>query len=171
MTSKMWGEVYMLQLFASWNYTAHSACDAAGLPYSTVIDAVLFDVQTDDEAEVYASENRINPAMPADIPLALACPQVDRVLQFAYNATATSAGRLNLQTSQAQADPCVVKVDQAVASSISSSVASMVSSMQAASMSTTTAHPTSTSSGGVGVVRPVQTALAAACVLCGLTFS
>jgi hypothetical protein len=64
-----------------------------------------------------------------------------------------------------------VKVDQVAASSISSRVASSVSS----SMSkyhpiptTTAAVASSTSEAGVGPSRTVQTALAAACVLCGL---
>jgi len=71
-----------------------------------------------------------------------------------------------------QGNPCNVKIDGAVASSISSRVASITSEWIHGTAVTTEAVATSTSSGGVGVARPVQTAVAAAAgLLCGLALS
>jgi hypothetical protein len=70
-----------------------------------------------------------------------------------------------------QGSPCAVKVDQAAASSISSRFSSSVSSYSVSrypTPTTTAALTSSTSKAGVGPARTVQTALAAACVLCGL---
>jgi hypothetical protein len=70
-----------------------------------------------------------------------------------------------------QGNPCAVKVDQAAASSISSRFSSSVSSHSVSrypTPTTTAAVASSTSKAGVGLAWPAQTALAAACVLCGM---
>ncbi len=120
----------------------------------------MFDVRTEAEGDK-------SPAVAVDILQAPACPQFDQVAQITYDATATAC-QLDPQTGSPKGNPCAVKVDGAVATSIANHVASMSSSLVAASA---TVAATSTSTGGVGAARTVQTALAAACVLCGLAFS
>ncbi len=98
-------------------------------------------------------------------------------------AAAPSCGVVASDVGVARGNPCAVSIDRAIMSRVSSAVyslsASMVEAVEAAKVTAavtaagttagTTAVPTTTTStGAAGGVRPVQTALAAACVLCGL---
>ena len=148
-------EKYMLQWHATWS-EADNLCHYAGWVPS--LEAVMFDVQTKDEAANSA-------AIAVDISQGPKCPQFGQIAQISYDATATSC-QLGPQTGSPQGNPCAVKVEGAIASSISSRVAGL-----AAPSTSPTAVPTSTS-GGMGAARAVPTALAAAaCILGGLVFS
>ena len=151
--SKKRGEKYMLQWHATWS-EADNLCQYAGWVPS--LEAVMFDVRTADEANDSA-------AIAVDILQGPKCPQFDQIAHITYNATATSC-QLGPQIGSPQGNPCAVKVNDPIASSISSRVASLAGP-------STTAVPTSTSTGGGEAARTMQTALAAACVLGGLVFS
>jgi hypothetical protein len=163
----------LLQWHATW-YTSSDSCDTAAnyRALGVFSDAVQFDVQTAEELDLLQRANETNPAVDAVIPQAPACPRFDKAARITYNA-ATTACQLALQTvSAAPGDPCAAKLDAAAASSISSRVASLSSSLVATrTTATPTAVRTSTSSAGAGAARPLQTAFAAACVLCGVAFS
>ncbi|KAG7290312.1 hypothetical protein NEMBOFW57_000311 [Staphylotrichum longicolle] len=101
------------------------------------------------------------------------CPEFGGEIHIrpSSNASAPECPALGFLES-AQGNPCAVKVDQAVASSISSrvssSVASSMSKYHPTPAPTTQGVASSTSKAGVGPAHAVQTALAAVCVLCGL---
>ena len=89
------------------------------------------------------------------------CPQLGSVVEIAPNATTPECPAVQKRLER-EGNPCGAQPDEAAVSSIMSQVSSM------AAPTSTTAEPSSTSSGGVGPARTVQTALAAACLLCGL---
>jgi hypothetical protein len=89
------------------------------------------------------------------------CPQLGSVVEIAPNATTPECPAVQKRLER-EGNPCGAQPDEAAVSSIMSQVSSM------AAPTSTTAAPSSTSSGGVGPARTVQTALAAACLLCGL---
>ncbi|KAH6844666.1 hypothetical protein B0I37DRAFT_378030 [Chaetomium sp. MPI-CAGE-AT-0009] len=100
------------------------------------------------------------------------CPEFGGHVQIGPppNATKPACPGFELLESR-QGSPCAVTVDQRAASTISSRLSSSVSSYISKyypTPTTTAAVETSTSEAGVGPGRTVQTALAAACVLCGL---
>jgi hypothetical protein len=100
------------------------------------------------------------------------CPEFGALVQIGPppNATKPACPGFEILESR-EGSPCSVKVDQAAASSISSRVSSSVSSSMSKyhpTPTTTATVESTTSEAGVGPARAVQTALAAACVLCGL---
>jgi hypothetical protein len=100
------------------------------------------------------------------------CPEFGGLVQIGPppNATKPACPGFEILESR-EGSPCAVTVDQPAASSILSLVSSSVSSSMSKYHPTPTAAApaeSSTSSAGVGPARTVQTALAAACVLCGL---
>lgn len=154
---------YLLQWSIVWTSlfqtcTKFESLVAADLPAD---GALTFNIQTDWQDEIHDVQEGIPE-----------CPEFGALVQIgpAPNATKPACPGFEILESR-NGSPCAVKVDDAVASSISS----RVSSSAASSMSkyhptptTTAAVETTTSEGGVGPARVVQTALAAACVLCGL---
>ncbi|KAK3934653.1 hypothetical protein QBC46DRAFT_368068 [Diplogelasinospora grovesii] len=91
------------------------------------------------------------------------CPAFGGLVQIGPSLNATNPACANIEMLESRlGNPCAVKVDQAAASSISSRVSSSVSS------SITKVTSSTSKAAGAGPARPVQTALAAACVLCGL---
>ncbi|KAH6649478.1 hypothetical protein F5144DRAFT_6701 [Chaetomium tenue] len=100
------------------------------------------------------------------------CPEFGGLIQIGPppNATKPTCPRFEILEDM-EGSPCAVTVDPPAASSIWSRVSSSVSSSMSRyhpTPTTTAAVESSTSSGGVGPARTMQTALAAACVLCGL---
>jgi hypothetical protein len=91
------------------------------------------------------------------------CPEFSALIQAKHNATDPECSLMR-EVEGAQGNPCAVKIDPAAASSIISEA----SRLAAPTSTSTIEASTSTSSAGVGPARTVQTALAAACVLCGL---
>ncbi|KAK4151007.1 hypothetical protein C8A00DRAFT_36353 [Chaetomidium leptoderma] len=89
------------------------------------------------------------------------CPALGAVVEIRPNATMPECPRVELLEGR-EGNPCAVKVDQAVTSSISSRATSMASATLTTS---TTSSPSSSSTAGVGPARTVQTALAAACII------
>ena len=162
--AKEWGEKNMLSWGVLWHIDYSRFCSAGNLGLRK---AVMFDVERSDNNEWSARYNYTN-GIPADIPLAPECPQLDQVAQVTPTPTATRCP-LSLPTPAVQGNPCAVTIDTAVASSLSSRLASLSSRQYATS--TTKAVPTSTSKGGAGVGRTLPTALAAAGVLYGLVFA
>jgi hypothetical protein len=173
--AKRWGEKYMLQ-WAAGRRTPDSPCHTNGFRLGSS-EAVMFDVRMTDNEDYFPRYT--SPGTAVDILQATGCPQFNQIAQVTSNptATATSLCPVGLQTAPAsnvQGNPCAVTIDKAVASHISSHVARLSSSLVAtASTTAAAALPTTRmSSAGVGgAARPLQTALAAACVLCGLSFS
>jgi hypothetical protein len=100
------------------------------------------------------------------------CPEFGGLVQIGPppNATKPACPGFEILESS-EGSPCSVTVDQPAASSILSRMSSSVSSSMSKYHPTPTAAAPAeswTSSAGVGPARTVQTALAAACVLCGL---
>jgi hypothetical protein len=100
--------------------------------------------------------------VPKDVAVTPGCPEFGGVVQIRPNDNAAGAECFVVEMlAGREGNPCAVKVDEAVFSTISS----QVSALATPTMTTT---PSPISSAGVGPARTVQTALAAACLLCGL---
>ena len=163
---------YMLQWSIVWRglfgtCTKFESLVAADLPTE---GAVMFNIQTEwgQEGSDWQGEiHDVQEAFPE-------CPEFGGLVQIGPRPNAEKPACPGLEILETrQGNPCAVKVDEAAASSISSRVSSSVSSSiskyQPTRAPTNTATvPSSTSKAGVGPARTVQTALAAACVLCGL---
>lgn len=93
------------------------------------------------------------------------CPMLGSVVEIRPNATEPSCPSVVDEDTGREGTPCAVKVDKAVKSSIASQAASL-----ATPPPTPTPTPTPTKNAARGVSPPVQTALAAACVLGCLTY-
>jgi hypothetical protein len=168
--SKTPGDTYLFQ----WAANIYLSNDSCAFQYPEIPNryvwktASVFDVLTESE-----EKERHNVTISAvAIPQGPECPELNGFYQATFNETATECqlGIVAVEPKMIQSNPCAAQVDSAIASSISSRVASSTSAWTAPT--TTTAPPaTSTSSGGVGVAHPVQTAMAAACLLCGLALS
>jgi hypothetical protein len=131
---------------------------AADLPAD---GALTFNIQTDWEGEIHDVQEGIPE-----------CPEFGALVQIGPppNATKPTCPGFEILESR-EGSPCGVKIDEAAASNISSRVSSSVASSMSKyqpTPTTTAAIESSTSEAGVGPARVVQTALAAACVLCGL---
>jgi hypothetical protein len=124
--------------------------------------ALIFNIQTDDwQGEIHDVQEGIPE-----------CPEFGALVQVGPppNATKPACPGFEILESR-EGSPCAVKVDEVAASGISSRVSSSVASSVSRyrpTPTTTVAIESSTSEAGVGPARVVQTALAAACVLCGL---
>ncbi|KAK3897769.1 hypothetical protein C8A05DRAFT_38648 [Staphylotrichum tortipilum] len=192
---KLWGDKYVLEINVAGSGTA-GICDAPEGARLSSYRAVMFDMWMEGSAEetVGPDERYTKWGVPADLMAATGCPQVAAVAKVTTRgvgvagATATtgagtatttttttgaaSCGVVASDVGVARGNPCAVTVDRAMMSSVSSAVASLSASMVAAAVEAATARAagptTRTSRGGAGGVRPVQAALAAACVLCGL---
>lgn len=107
------------------------------------------------------------------------CPQLLSFVDILPNITSPDTGAMDkdcpvyfdgYERKSERANPCAVKVDQQILSAVSNEV----SRLATPTTTTTDGVATSTSTGAAGLatawglVRPMQTALAAACVLCGL---
>ncbi|KAK4040089.1 hypothetical protein C8A01DRAFT_35869 [Parachaetomium inaequale] len=117
---------------------------------------LMFNIQTAYAEDLYGLEGMLLDV--DDIP---ECPQFAALVESGQNATNPECPTQK-QLEGVQGNPCAVKVDQAAITSILSQASSLLAPTSTATSST------STSSAGVGPARTVQTALAAACVLCGL---
>lgn len=159
---------YLLQWSIVWtslfgNCTKRESLVAANLPSE---GALAFNIQTvwgegGWQGEIHDVEEPIPE-----------CPEFGGHIQIgpAPNATKPACPGFEILETM-EGSPCAVKVDRPAASSILSLVSSSVSSSMSKHHPTPTAAApveSSTSSAGVGPPRTVQTALAAACVLCGL---
>ncbi|KAK3309280.1 uncharacterized protein B0T15DRAFT_136040 [Chaetomium strumarium] len=161
---------YMLQWSIVWTSlfgtcTKFESLVSADLPAD---GALTFNIQTVWGQEGTGWQGDIHDVQEA-IP---ECPEFGALVQIGPppNATKPACPGFEILESR-QGNPCAVKVDQPAASSISSRVSSSVSSYMSKyhpTPTTTAAVESSTSKAGVGPARTVQTALAAACVLCGL---
>ncbi|KAK3290976.1 uncharacterized protein B0H64DRAFT_411070 [Chaetomium fimeti] len=161
---------YILQWSIVWTSlfgtcTKFESLVAADLPSE---GALTFNIQTVWGEEGAGWQGEIHDVQEA-IP---ECPEFGGHVQIGPppNATKPSCPGFEILESR-EGSPCAVKVDQGVASSISSRVSSSVASSMSKYHPTPTATDvveSSTSEAGVGPARTVQTALAAACVLCGL---
>jgi hypothetical protein len=124
--------------------------------------ALIFNIQTDDwQGEIHDVQEGIPE-----------CPEFGALVQIGPppNLMKPACPRLEILESR-EGSPCAAKVDEVAASAISSRVSSSVASSVSRyrpTPTTTVAIESSTSEAGVGPARVVQTALAAACVLCGL---
>jgi hypothetical protein len=123
--------------------------------------ALVFNIQTDWQGEIHDVQEGIPE-----------CPEFGALVQVGPppNATKPACPGFEILESR-EGSPCAVKVDEVAASGISSRVSSSVASWSSkyrSTPTTTAAIESSTSEAGVGPARVVQTALAAACVLCGL---
>ncbi|KAG7292797.1 hypothetical protein NEMBOFW57_002841 [Staphylotrichum longicolle] len=161
------GDVYLFQ----WTAGLYANNDSCNFRYPEIPNryvwktAAIFDVLSEHEESLYTNATTAAVA----IPQAPQCPELDGVYRVTYNATATECQTGVIAVETIQGNPCAAQIDNAMASSISSRVASSTSAWTASP--TTTSVPTSTSSGAAGAAHPVQTAMAAACVLCGLAFT
>lgn len=104
----------------------------------------------------------------ADIMQAPECPAFSASVQLLPNATVPDCPMIDLVGTswphvEGLGSPCAIKADKALLSSISSEASRL-----AVPPATSSEVTTSTSIDGVGALRPMQTALAAACVLGGL---
>jgi len=103
----------------------------------------------------------------ADIMQATECPAFAGSVQIRPNATMPDCPIIDdkekIPVVEGMGNPCAVKVDKALLSSISSEASRL-----AIPPATSSEVTTSTSTDGARVLRPIQTVLAAACVLCGL---
>lgn len=95
-----------------------------------------------------------------DVVVTSKCPALGTVLEITPNATTPQCPVVNKRL-DLEGDPCAAQPDEAAVASIMSHASSL-----AAPTPTTTLS--STSSAGAGPARTVQTALAAACLFCGL---
>ncbi|KAK4125415.1 hypothetical protein N657DRAFT_688192 [Parathielavia appendiculata] len=173
------GETYLFQWTASF-YAANNSCyfrypDVPNLYVWKT--ASVFDVLSESEEQIYLRARRptslenVTTAEVA-IPQAPECPELGGLYQATFNETATDCQLGVVAVEGIQGNPCAAQVDSIVAHSISSRVASSISAWTAPPTTTRTGSaPTSTSRGGAGVAQPVQTAMAAACILCGLALS
>jgi hypothetical protein len=98
--------------------------------------------------------------VPKDVAATSECPEFGAVVEIRPNATSAECPVVEKLLSR-EGNPCAVELDEAMISTISSQVSSLAAP-------TTTATSSSLSSAGFGPARTVQTALAAACLLCGL---
>lgn len=171
---KMKGDKYALG-FDSGGSETPGVCDA---PDGARLDndrAVMFDVWDEGATAqtVGPNERYTKWGVPADLIAATGCPQVGAVVAVTSRSLAP-CGVVALPVRNPRGgNPCAVTVDRAMMSSVSSAVASLSTSMVVAAAveaaKVTTAVPTTrTSTGGAAGGVPAQTALAAACVLCGL---
>ncbi|KAK4035261.1 hypothetical protein C8A01DRAFT_18042 [Parachaetomium inaequale] len=162
------GDTYLFQ----WTASIYTLNDSCAFQYPRIPNryvwytASVFDVLTESEQE---ERHNVTTAVVA-IPQAPECPELNGIYQATFNETATECQLGVVAVETIQGNPCAARVDSAIASSISSRVASSTSAWTAPT-TTTAPAATSTSSGGAGVAHPVQTAMAAACLLCGLALS
>ena len=89
------------------------------------------------------------------------CPALGTVVELRPNITTPTCPLMMDRDSGRQGNPCAVKVDKAVASSIWSHVSNLAT-VPPTTTRNYTLGPAST--GGVGFAHPLQTALAAACL-------
>jgi hypothetical protein len=168
---------YLLQWSITWTGLLGNCTKAEASVSARVLarGALMFNVQTVRGKEDGSGwQGAIRDVQKEPMP---ECPEFGAHVQIgpALNASKPECPAFELLEGNRQGNPCAVKVDQAAASSISSRVSSSVSSYVSKYFPPATATPpvvaSSTSKGGVGpagTVQAVQTALAAACVLCGL---
>lgn len=160
---------YLLQWYVYWTDLPRTCPKSESLVGAGVgKGALMFNIQTVWGKEGSGWQGEIHDVQET-IP---ECPEFGARVQIgpAWNATRPECPMLELLETR-QGNPCAVKVDQAAVSSISSRVSSSVSSSVSKyhpTATTTRVVASSTSKAGVGPARTVQTALAAACVLCGL---
>lgn len=147
------------------------------------VGRVIFNIDR-PELEYYLPEEELAEAKKAkevDVMKSIPeCPVYVTLVDILPNITTSETGKLDgecpvyfdgredfPQTKKDRGNPCALKVDKPILSAISSEVARL-----AAPPTTTDEVVTSTSAGAAGFatgfVHPMQTALAAACVLCGL---
>jgi hypothetical protein len=149
---------FMLQWFLGWP-DFEDRCDRdtsstlAGLPNE---GSVMFNIQ-----RTWGENGRWKGPI-HDALVTTACPELGTVVEIAPNATVPECPAVQKHLER-EGNPCGAKPDEAAVSSIMSHASSL-----AVPTSTSTTAPSSTSSAGVGPARTVQTALAAACLLCGL---
>jgi hypothetical protein len=163
---------YLLTWSIVWNGLFERNCtkfESLVKAYEIADGALKFNIQTvwGQEGTGWQGEiHDVQEAMPE-------CPEFGGLIQIGPppNATKPACPKFEILESR-QGSPCAVKVDQAAASSISSRVSSSVTSSYISryprTRTTAPAVASSTSKAGVGPAPAVQTALAAACVLCGL---
>ena len=158
---------YLLQWDLYWANLVETCTEPASWVGSGVVGGTLmFSIQTAGRNGESGRQSKVHDVQEA-IP---ECPEFGGLVQVgpSLNATEPECPALELLEAR-QGNPCAIKVDQAAASSISSRVSRSVSSYVSMNHLAPTATASSlTSKAGVGPVRTVQTALAAACVLCGL---
>ncbi|KAK4097025.1 hypothetical protein N658DRAFT_510758 [Parathielavia hyrcaniae] len=169
------GETYLFQWSASY-YARNDSCwfHYPEVPNLSVWKTVsVFDVLSESEEERNNKNNNVTISAVA-IPQAPECPELSGLYHATVNHTAADCqlGIVAVEPADAaqEGNPCAAQVDDTVASSISSRVASSTSAWTAPpTTASAPADRTSTSSGGAGAVaHPVQTVMAAACLLCGL---
>ncbi len=156
---------YLLQWDLFWPYLVGN-CTDPWVSFEAGRGAVMFNIQTVGGNEGSGQQGKVHDVQET-FP---ECPEFGGIVQIGpLNATKPECPALDLLETP-QGNPCAVTVDQAAASSISRRVTS--SALNYLSVyhpaTTTTTVSSSKSKAGVGPARTVQTALAAACVLCGL---
>ncbi|EAQ91965.1 predicted protein [Chaetomium globosum CBS 148.51] len=159
---------YLLQWSIVWtslfgNCTKFESLVGADLPSE---GAVAFNIQTVwGEGGWQGEIHDVQEGIPE-------CPEFGGLVQIGPPPNATKPACPGFEILEGrEGNPCAVTIDQPAASSIWSRVSTSVASSMSRyhpTPTTTAAVESSTSSGGVGPARTMQTALAAACVLCGL---
>lgn len=160
---KMRGDRYMLR----WSVVWDGLVERCGYNTSIITGGLMFGIEADWESEpgAYGAEDAGKGKAP-DIMQVPECPVVGAVVDITPSATTSSTSCPTVVGNTGrQGNPCAVKVDRAVASSISSQVASLA---KPTPTSTRTWVATQKSTAAAEVGRPVQTALAAACLLSSL---
>ncbi|OAQ59655.1 hypothetical protein VFPPC_03864 [Pochonia chlamydosporia 170] len=171
--TKARGERYMLHWSITWDNRALSVrCGGNGY----VLGGIMFGLEAKWEKDYNATVGWIDggKGIEPDILQVPEYPALGQPINITPSTTATSCPTLTYTGPRReeevgrQGDPCAVKVDKSVASSISSHAASLAT---ARLPPTRTLLDSTANNGAWLAVRPVQTALAAACFVAGLLLS
>jgi len=152
------GERYLFY-WALTSYEFQRKCNGSDTLYRTT-GSVMFSVEGDWEAGAKPNSGWVDggKGKPADIMQVPECPDFSRSVEIRPNGTVSACPRMvDLGTK----NPCAVKVDKAAASSIVSRVSVLAAPTPTSTRVTSTPNAAATR-------YPLQTALAAACLLCGL---
>lgn len=148
---------YQLRWHVRWHAHQQNTDGKCGGTGGTTSGHIFFNLERPENPETVGKI--------ADIMQAPECPAFSGSVQILPNPTMPDCPIIERWSEpvEGKGNPCAVKVDKALLSSVSSEASRL-----AIPPATSSEVMTSTSTDGGRALRPMQTALAAACVLCGL---